>query len=373
MTQDDASRMAGKPAIHPTNDVTHQQPGDVCDYGPDVEVPPSSPAITPDTSLDTLESSVADLFKPSPHKSLSDRPSMSTCFRHSGWWKIRRKVHEALCRTHQSESRIRAFATCGASSWVQVNNVNPDRYRIQCSACHDRMCTPCANVRARRIREAVLKMIDHKQVSFITLTLSGFTADLTAMVDKLYRSFRYLRSHPLWESKVKGGAAFLEVKWNDKAGRWHPHLHIIADAKYIPQAELSAAWRSITNDSYIVHIERVQNEEKIAGYVVKYATKPLNASLMQDAHILDDTIHALRGRRLCLCFGSWYGTPLSAAEDEELADDWEDAQGWHNLDPLDLVLARALEGALWATQLLDALHVTDRYRSMCLIDRDNSS
>lgn len=218
-----------------------------------------------------------------------------------------------------------------------------------------------------------MAMIGGKAVSFITLTLSDKSTDLPAMVDKLYRSFRYLRSHPLWEKKVRGGAAFLEVKWNDKARRWHPHLHIIADADFLPQHELSAAWRSITHDSFIVDVRRVRDEKIVSSYVVKYATKPLNATLMHDAHILDDTIHALRGRRLCLCFGSWYGTPLSAAEDEELADDWEDAQGWHNLDPLDLVLGRALEGAAWATQLLDALHVTDRYRSMCLIDRDNSS
>lgn len=368
MTEHDASRLAGKPANHPTNHLPPTNPLPPVTPTEPYQGESSDAAASLPTSLDTLESSVGNITITHSNKHLDAKPSLSSCFRHSGWWAQRRKILEALVRTNQSESRISNFAACGVASWIQVNNANDERFRIQTNTCHDRMCTPCANIRARRIQQCLMQKIKGGTISFITLTLSDRTPDLTALVDKLYKSFRYLRSHPLWADNVTGGAAFLEIKWNEKSSRWHPHLHIICDAKYIPQDKLSATWRSITNDSFIVHIERVRDEGKITSYVVKYATKPLNPSLMQAANILDDTIHAIRGRRLCLCFGDWYGTPLSYAEDEELADDWEDAQGWTNFEPLEFVLQRAIDQQPWALQLIAKLDAGERFLRCLKID-----
>jgi hypothetical protein len=373
MTQPPPPGLPANPATHPTPDAPHQPAPAASDNASRVEVPAGLSPQAQNNSLDNLESSVGIGFIPRPHQALTTPPTLATAFRHGGWWQLRRRVLEGLVRTHQTESRISAFCACGSNSWLQRSDEASPRYRIQTSSCHDRMCTPCANVRAMHIREALLRHVGGKPVSFITLTLSGRDDDLTALVDRLYKSFRYLRSHPLWDAKVAGGAAFLEVKWNDKAKRWHPHLHIIADAAFIPQAELSAVWHGITKDSFVVDVRRVRDDATVLAYVTKYTTKPLNSTLMADPYILDKTIMALKGRRLCLCFGSWYGTPLSAAEDVELLDEDDYGVTWENLIPMHVLLNDALNGDADATRMLELANGRDRFRAMCLNIPNNTS
>jgi len=316
---------------------------------------PSSEALPPpaDTSLDTTETSVGDAVE----AFLAQKPdgdydrlcldiwlkNSAIRFRHAGWWDIRKKIFNSLKRTGQSGSRLSSFASCGGNSWVQVNKEDASRLRLSCNHCHDRLCTPCANQRSFRLTEALKAQIDGKQLTFITLTLCGKKEPLSELIDRLYRHFRSLRAHPIWE-KVSGGAAFLEVKWSDKAMRWHPHLHIICEARFIDQGELSSVWRGITKDSFIVDIRKVRDSDVTARYVTKYASKPLNMSFANTPALLDEAVLALKGRRLCLCFGTWYGTPLDAAEDTEFADDLIDAAGWTNLRPLEEIIDLANGG-----------------------------
>ncbi len=255
-------------------------------------------------------------------------PTPDETFLHSGWKVIRDRVAASMFRTVQPDSRIRSFLTCGRGSWVERAKSDWSRFRLRVPYCHDRMCMVCGNHRSHKIRDALLNQIQGKDVSFITLTLCGKGEPLKELIERLYKHFRALRLHPLWAENVKGGAAILEIKHSAKAKRWHPHLHIIADAKFIQQSELSAAWRSISKDSFIVDIRRVKNPAVAGSYVCKYASKPLDTSFTGQAALLDEAITALKGTRLCICFGDWYGTPLQNAEDEELADDLVDADGY---------------------------------------------
>jgi hypothetical protein len=322
------------------------------------------------SSLDPLESSVKiNLESFLPTETPLDELSLGGRFRHSGWASYRKKVWESLVRTGQTKTRLVAFATCGKDAWLMRSNEAEkcvdgnwrNRYKIQCTCCHDRLCTPCANSRSRVIQQHLLAQIGEKPVSFITLTLAGHDAGLREKVDRLYKHFRALRVHPTWADKVRGGAAFLEVKYSDKAARWHPHLHIICDADFIDQQDLCDAWRSITKDSFIVDIRRVRDAKVTGGYVTKYASKPLNTSFANDADLLDEAVMALKGRRLCLCFGSWYGTPLTYAEDETLADDLIDAAGYQRWCPLDSLLASALNGDPSDIAILRQLDVFERF------------
>jgi hypothetical protein len=271
-------------------------------------------------------------------------PTKGERFIHSGWWQQREQVIHSLFRTMQSECRLKAFLACGRSSWIEQNNADPNRFRLRCNHCHDRMCQPCAAARAFRVRTYLMRHIAGRRCRFVTLTLCGRKGDkLVDLVDRLYKHFRALRLHPTWADNVDGGAAFLEIKYSAKARRWHPHLHIICEGKFLPQGELSTAWRSITKDSFIVDV-RDARDEAVAHYVAKYASKPLNPSFGHNADLLDEAVIALKGRRLCLCFGTWYGTPLQHAEDEELADDEDDAAGWHIFNDLEAAIAAAEAG-----------------------------
>jgi hypothetical protein len=275
-------------------------------------------------------------------------------FRHSSWWNIRARIHKALMRTGQNSSRVASFCNCGAGATIERSMLDPTRFRIKGSNCHDRLCTPCANQRSMRLTAALQTMIGSQGVTFITLTLSGKNQSLVELVDRLYKHFRALRLHPIWTDAVEGGAAFLEIKYSDKAQRWHPHLHIIAHTKFIDQGELSSVWRGITKDSFIVDIRKVRDVETTSRYVTKYASKPLNMSFANDPVLLDEAIHAMKGRRLCSCFGTWYGTPLDLAEDETLADDEVDAGEWTMFGVLDDAIEAANAGdAYWRQILID--------------------
>lgn len=282
-------------------------------------------------------------------------------FRHGGWANIRKRVFEALEATEQPIARRNAFATCGCNATVQESDSLPRQYRVSATYCHDRLCTPCANARSAEIARCLLSRTKGMPLLFITLTLCGKGEALRPLVDKLYRSFRALRRHPLWEDKIRGGAAFLEVKYSDKARRWHPHLHLIADGAYIDQGELSTIWRTITKDSFIVDVRRVRDDEIVQGYVTKYASKPLNSSFSNDPSLLQEALLSLKGRRLCFCFGDWYRIPL---HDVDAADD--DPTGWSPLATLEQVLHDAEIGSDFARRLISLCNADARWRAYCL-------
>jgi hypothetical protein len=313
--------------------------------------------------------------KPEPSTAISEQflwALDSVRFRHSGWAPVRNRIFAALKRTGQTPARIEAFASCGAGTWLQRSKegIEPVQYRICGSCCHDRLCTPCANARSQRLKVALMSAMAGKRISFITLTLAGKDEGLTEKVDRLYRHFKALRNHPLWEERIQGGAAFLEIKWSDKAQRWHPHLHCICDAGFIDQGELSNVWRGITRDSYIVDIRRVRDEATAASYVTKYASKPLNTSFSNSPELLDEAVIALKGRRLCIAFGDWYGTPLDFDTDELLNEDELPSDAWSNYMPLHDVIFRANRGDAYCRDLLIMAGGEVKWRNSLLLPKD---
>lgn len=301
-----------------------------------------------------------------------DDITLSANFRHSGWMDHRKKVLQALKRTDQTLHRVKAFASCGSFASIERSTATEPvtglgeqhRYKFHCNCCHDRLCTPCANSRAAVLRRALFDQVGDQRATFITLTLSGEKETLKEKVDRLYKHFRALRIHPIWADNVDGGAAFLEIKYSDKARRWHPHLHIICHAKYFDQGRLSNAWRSITTDSFIVDMRAVRDKEEQLGYVTKYASKPLNMSFCNDKKLLDEAVVALKGRRLCLTFGTWYGTPLTDAEDATLEEDAVDAAGYEHAWTLEELFRFAYLGDVEAMYAVKSLNMFDRYERL---------
>ena len=301
----------------------------------------------------------SQLFAPAAY----DDRSLSANFRHSGWMPIRRRVYESMQRCSVTNSRRAAFGQCGSYSWVERSTAHPDRFRVRHNHCNDRLCTPCANARSRKLRISVQEIIADRPVSFITLTLCGHGEPLAVMLDRLYKHFKALRNHPTWADAVAGGVAFLEVKYSDKAQRWHPHLHILCDAKFIPQDDLRRAWFSISHDSFIVDIQRVASAEQVGNYVTKYASKPLNTSFANSPALLDEALKSLKGRRLCFAFGTWYGKALV---DPDL--DGDDAldlvqEGWAFFDQLETLLHRANGGSPEARHIFLTMNAEAQWRS----------
>lgn len=194
---------------------------------------------------------------------------------------------------------------------------------------------PCARDRSAVIVHNVLERIGDNPVRFVTLTLKADGEPLEHSVRRLSKSFSALRRRAIWKNNVTGGVAFTEVHWSKNGQRWHPHLHCLVQGRFIPKAELAAAWLDITGDSRIIDLRLVKTAKHLAHYVTKYASKPLNSSFILEPELLDEAIRALHGKRLCVTFGRWQGVQLTTAPSE---DEWE------NLGDFETFLYRAARG-----------------------------
>ena len=296
-----------------------------------LQAPQTTRRHDPGTSLDPEERNVRlpavdrsgiltdSVAEPTDDPNLADRAPRhvpnsrlmsDTAFRHSGWQHNRSLVRSALQRRDVPKARLERWDNCGSNAWVVRDVEDRSRLAVVASYCHDRFCRPCANQRSRTIVGNLLPLLSKKPHRFITLTLKSGNLTLTEMVDKLYRCFRRLRSSKLCKRRLRGGVAFLELKWVKVTEHWHPHLHVICEGTFIPQDQLAAAWKKVTGDSYIVDIRFVADRNQVAKYVTKYASKPLSGTFLNRPEQLDDAINVLQGRRLFTTFGTWRGWRL---------------------------------------------------------------
>lgn len=267
-------------------------------------------------------------------------------FRHSGWAPVRRRVHDALHAADVRNTRKIAFDHCGSNAWVMIHDTADDRYRIASSHCHDRFCTPCAHDRSHTIRCNLRSILQERRDAlnagnnithrFLTLTVRTRPNEpLAETLDSLAGWFKSLRATRLWRGCVDGGAAILELKYNEQPGRWHPHLHIIIEGRFMPHDAIKRVWHAITKTSYVCHIEKLGSDEDTIRYVTKYTSKPLDGSFSHDQDLLVEAIRALAGRKLVATFGTWYRYRLLKREA---------SSGWTTCITLNSLIARADAG-----------------------------
>lgn len=269
-------------------------------------------------------------------------------FRHSGWRRDRERVYDALRATNQTLNRLVDFGQCGKFVYVLQSLTDPTKYMIGGSTCHDRFCLPCGNERSRRIAGNVIDELEKGQARFLTLTLRSTTEPLAELLHKLTASFTKLRRTKLWQAKVDGGVAFLEVKYNEATSRWHPHFHCLVQGRYLPNKQLAKLWKRITGDSSIIDIRIVKDNAHVTHYVAKYASKPMDHSVLLDSDRLKEAIIALKGTRLCMTFGSWQGVSLTRNRDDDK---------WINLGQLTELIKDATRGDPAACAALEALNM----------------
>ncbi len=240
-------------------------------------------------------------------------------FRHSWWHQDRARIDSALQSIFPQSLRLDRFRTCGDAAWVYRSQSNPDHFKVCSDSCRDRWCRACQRDRSRIIAANLRQHLADLDVKMVTLTLRHRDQPLRFQVDRLLDAFRTLRKKPLWKDAIDGGVAFVEVKYNPDTDRWHPHLHILCTGAWIHQADLSSTWHAITGDSFNVDIRLVRDLDRVAYYVVKYASKPMNTVLYRNPRRLREAVDALQGRHLCLTFGSFRGWKLTEQAD---SDDW---------------------------------------------------
>jgi hypothetical protein len=228
---------------------------------------------------------------------------------------IRAKAIQAL--TSSSKARFSKQAErmleCGAH--VQIHTIPGKRPQLVVSRCKNRLCPACSMRRswrvARRI-EAVAKQADSPR--FVTLTVKTDDHCLAEAVAKLRDGWKKLRKSDIWKSRVKGGVYSLEVSRGRQGDRWHPHLHIITDGSYLPQAALAEAWLRATGDSCIVDVRAIRSRREIARYVAKYVSKGDHLRSWSVEQIREYA-EALAGARVVHTFGSLHGVQVDPREE----------------------------------------------------------
>lgn len=297
-------------------------------------------------SLEPQETNVSTSVEPSSCGPTDLPTDVGVIFRHSGWQPNRSRIRAALDRCGVPASRIAAWDACGTDAWVLREKTKDGRLKIASCTCKDRFCVPCSDTRSAQLGNRIRDRVPEAGISFLTLTLADADKPLGELIDKIYKSFRRLRTWRLWKDRVKGGVAFLETKWNPALQRWHPHLHVIMEAAFLPQAEISDRWHRVTETSFIVHIKRPPSIEQVIRYVTKYGSKPLDQSFVADDERLDEALVAMRGRHLCLVFGSWRDWALTAVDDQT---------EWQPIDTLASLLRREARGDPDATAIMEQL------------------
>lgn len=272
----------------------------------------------------------------------------ATDFRHSGWAHQRQRTYKALLAADIGTTKLRRFATCGASAWVEESDDERPEYRIVCQTCNSRWCLPCNHARGLRIADSIREAIRHTDVRLLTLTVRSRTDSLEAACDHLYASFLRLRKTAIWREHMGGGVAVLEVTYNDQTCRWHPHLHVLVEGRFVPQKDLSAAWHKASGDSFVLDIRLVTDPEHAGKYVAKYITKPVPPNVLRNHEALVAAIQAFARRRTVLWFGGWRAPKAEPPEN--------DGRTWSRYCSFKVLLERAIGNDKTALRILTALH-----------------
>ena len=263
---------------------------------------------------------------PPPEWQVQPLSIAESSFWFSGCKRERKSVYEALilagCR-----KALHRYVNCGSCTRVLYQGRIGDQhaFRVVAFGCRCRYCPRCARNRSNLIGRNVRRFLagNDRNLKFVTLTLRHNKTGLRDQLKRLTSCFNNMKRRDWWKSKVKGGMMFTEVKLS-KAGLWHVHAHLIVDAKYMPQHELSSEWLAVTGDSPIVDVRLIKNAEAAASYVAKYGSKSFDAGLINQPARLAEVMTALKGSRLCTTFGEWRGKKLTSPDKNEDDGDWQD-------------------------------------------------
>lgn len=226
-------------------------------------------------------------------------------------------------RSEKADNFARILDECGQEIWLKCTECNARKRGM--TQCKKRWCPLCApTLAARRVAQHERALSLMQWPLHITLTIRN-TEDLTtAHLRDLLKTFRRLRQRKLWKQNVKGGWVSLEIVNTGKG--FHPHLHIIADARWIAlrteeprpnasrahkeraykaaAAELSNEWADLVGQKTASCKTRRCRDIELLREAMKYAVEP--ESLIESKGKASTVIRAMARTRLFRGFGTMY-------------------------------------------------------------------
>lgn len=222
------------------------------------------------------------------------------------------KIHDAYMTldAFDGKHRIERLRQCRRQAYFAYNPTT-GAVKVTSNACRLRWCPLCAAAKHHYLTEEIKEWI-HLQptLRFLTLTTKHSSQPLAAQLDDLYSHFRQLRRSPFFKRYVKGGIWFLQTHLSPSDGCWHNHLHCIITGRYFPENLLKALWLSITQKSHIVNIKLIEDKDKAAEHVARYAVNPCPPQALALQPLIE-LMQACHGRRICGTWGTARGVNLA--------------------------------------------------------------
>jgi Replication protein len=181
--------------------------------------------------------------------------------------------------------------------------------------CGHRLCAQCGRKRVYRLLESLGGVLNEiKNPKLLTVSLrSRPCGELADSLRELWAAFARLRHRAIWK-KVNGSIVSLEITYNPGSLSFHPHLHILLDADYIPWVALHAAWVQVSHGcGNAVYIQKCRTGWQ--RELIKYVTKV--ADLLQDLEALREFLRATKGKRFIRTYGTLYN---AGAEREDVSE-----------------------------------------------------
>lgn len=267
-----------------------------------------------DSSLDTLPNSHQ---QPTPYAIEHDYRMQ----KHRGMCLQLERWIQNCCDDERLKARLNA---CGTNAWVETS-ASTGRARVRANKCGTRLCPACRACWSLRQQEKITlaaSEIARPRLKLATLTLRNSSQPLPDCVASLWEAFRRLKNSRLWTKAVYGCIAIIETTYNEANDTWHPHLHLILDANFIPQADLSTKWKNCTKGSPICDIRAIKDLSHVAAYVSKYLTKPVRLPPTVPLARLNELYQTYRSKRLLRFTGSMRLDPRIEIWKPEEPSDW---------------------------------------------------
>lgn len=217
---------------------------------------------------------------------------------------------------------------------VVLGRDDDDRLMFRECRCRSRICPYCRECRRREVVAQLVATLDRMDSTrFMTFTLLSCDAPLGEQLIRLRSTFSRLRRTKLWRDRVDGGLYTVEVTYNRKTGQWHPHIHAVAEGKYIPQALLADEWERITGDSRVVDIRACRSRRQAVKYLAEYVQKTSDVEKFPMSAIAEWAVE-VHGLRFVAKFGTMYGRS-ARGEGEGVAEGRSEnvGQSIHSGDP----------------------------------------
>lgn len=261
---------------------------------------------------------------------------------------------ETLAVWPRQFERAQSIRYCCSDANVYVRDAE---YQVWPRRCRDRLCPRCqAALRVRYAAEIAVRMADWQSPKHIVLTLRSSDQPLREQLTRLKRCFSRLRRTSTWRALCGAGVYTFEVTRSPNTRRFHPHLHILVNARFIPHRWLSSEWHRITGDSPIVHVSTATARHP--RYLAKYVGKGVTASLepWEEWPMADE----LAGLRALETFGGCARIRVRVAPDPD--------GGWCFVGRFRELRRRAEAGEWFASLVLDELTKTGALENLRLCD-----